>query len=252
MLNILLIGLGNVGTNLAKHLGKQNGINISIHSRNKVETEDFCRKNNLSFIERLTDHSPFDLVLICVNDDAIHEVVEKIPESTSVAYTSGAFDLKDLARKNKGVFYPLQTFQKDRELDLSEVPFFIEADDKLLENKLIDLGKRLSKNVQIANSEYRKKLHVAAVFVNNFTNFMLTQADDFLKSQNIPFDHLLPLLSKTMENVKNAYPNTLQTGPARRGDLKTIEQHKKLLSEHQKAIYAFLSDEIKKYYEEKL
>lgn len=247
--NVLIIGLGNVGSHLAIQLSSLSELNVDVYSRNQERLWEFSRQHKVKHLDDLSRLTIYDLVLICLNDSSIIPVVEKIPESIPVAYTSGALELKDLSRSNKGVFYPLQTFIKDQEISLARVPFFIEADHFLLESKLVDLAKRLSKNVQVANSEYRQKLHVAAVFTNNFTNFIISQAADFLKEQNIPFSHLLPLLEKTVENVKNQHPKTVQTGPARRGDTETQLKHVELLNDEQKTIYLFLSEQIKKYYD---
>jgi predicted short-subunit dehydrogenase-like oxidoreductase (DUF2520 family) len=248
-MKILLIGLGNVGSHLAKKIGSAIDIQLFVSSRNKKEAQDFCMQNDLVFKDSITNYSDFDLVLICVKDDAIIDIAESIPEEAPVAYTSGALELDRIKRKNKGVFYPLQTFQKSKAIRFENIPFFIEADHQHLESTLFKLAERLSRNVTIANSEYRKKIHVAAVFANNFTNFMLTQAADFLAGENIPFSHLLPLLEKTIENVKEDHPKHFQTGPALRDDSDTIMHHKALLDNKQREIYSFLSEEIKNYYE---
>lgn len=250
MIKIALIGLGNLGCHLAKKIGELNDIELTAVGRNKKEDLNFCIQNDLKYTDEITNYLIFDLVLICVNDDAIIDLAASIPETTPVAYTSGALELNRINRKNKGVFYPLQTFQKSQAIEFENIPFFIEADHQNLEKELVQLAQRLSNQVTVADSDYRKKLHMAAVFANNFTNFMLTQSADFLESENIPFSHLFPLLEKTIENVKIKHPKHLQTGPAKRNDLDTIKHHKALLGKNQQDIYSYLSEQIKNYYEE--
>lgn len=249
MKNILLIGLGNVGTHLAVNLCKLVDIRLTVSTRSIEKARDFSKQHACKHLETVENCPAFDLALICVKDDAILSVISALPNSIPVAYASGAVALETIARKNKGVFYPLQTFHKERTIDFSEIPLFIEADNPVLEQTLLALGNRLSKNTQIAGSSYRQKLHVAAVFANNFTNFMLAQSADYLESENIPFSHLFPLLERTIENAKKEHPKNLQTGPALRGDIQTMQTHEELLSQEQRELYAFLSKAIKKYYD---
>jgi predicted short-subunit dehydrogenase-like oxidoreductase (DUF2520 family) len=247
--NILLIGLGNVGTHLAINLCKLTDIKLTIYTSTTKNGKEFSKRHACKRLETLEDCPSFDLALICVKDDAIPSIVSALPDSIPVAYTSGAVALEDILRKNKGVFYPLQTFQKERTINFSQVPLFIEADNASLEQALLALGKSLSTNTQIANSSFRQKLHVAAVFANNFTNFMLAQSADYLERENIPFSHLFPLLERTIENAKMEHPKNFQTGPAIRGDDKTMQTHEQLLSPEQRELYSFLSESIKNYYD---
>ena len=145
-----------------------------------------------------------------------------------------------------GVFYPLQTFTKNRIVNMKEVPFFIEATNKRFGDLLVDLASVISDNVNIATSEERSKLHLAAVFVNNFTNHILHQAKMYSDDNDVNFSHLMPLLSETIHKVKNHNPKDVQTGPAKRGDEQTIRHQMKNLEGDALAIYTLLTDSIKK------
>jgi predicted short-subunit dehydrogenase-like oxidoreductase (DUF2520 family) len=140
--------------------------------------------------------------------------------------------LDALSEKNrKGVFYPLQTFSKNREVNFNNVPICVEATEAEDLKLLMNLGKSLSEKVVEVNSEERTKLHLAAVFVNNFVNHLYAIGDDILSDNELPFDLLHPLIEETASKIKTLAPSQVQTGPASRGDQKTIEKHLHLLKE---------------------
>lgn len=240
---ISLVGMGNVGYHLAKEFDKI-GLQIThIHSRQPRSFPEltFAPK----FIDLPSDLPSDQLVLLCVPDDAIGHVLEMIPVSCPVAYTSGSTDLKSLPeRENIGVLYPLQTISKDTPLDMSEVPFFIEASNSKFSTILFDLAKKISSSVCYADSEQRKELHLAAVWINNFTNHLIHIAKEYIENRDLDFDHLKPLLLETVTKLQEQDPYAVQTGPARRGDSKTINQHLSKLDGRSKEIYQLISESI--------
>lgn len=187
-----------------------------------------------------------DIILVSVKDDAISDVVSKIPETNAViAHTAGSIPIDTLARfKNHGVFYPLQTFTKHTSLDYSEIPVFIEASNPFSAEKLMELASLFSNKVIEADSETRKSLHIAAVFACNFSNAMAAVAEDILKEKGLNFDVMLPLLSQTINKLKHASPRRAQTGPASRGDLKVMDSHLEMLKDNPclAEIYKNISD----------
>lgn len=242
---ISIVGAGNVATQLAKHL-KSVGIEIvSCSSKNGKNASDLANQLNTTVVASLTDLPVVDLVLVCVNDDAISTVLHEIPAHLNVAYTSGSVELTALPQRERlGVFYPLQTFTKGIELDLTHVPFLIESTNPSWGDELQVLAKKISSQVHWATSEDRKRLHVGAVFVNNFTNHLAHLADQFLKAKQLNFELLVPLLQETSKKLQFISPNDAQTGPARRGDLLILEQHKQLLDGNALEIYEMLSKSI--------
>ena len=134
-------------------------------------------------------------------------------------------------RNRKGVFYPLQTFSKNREVNFNTIPICIEAKEEADLELLTNLGNSLSEKVVEIDSDERSKLHLAAVFVNNFVNHLYAIGDDILGNNELSFDLLHPLIEETASKVKTLSPSEVQTGPARRGDQKTIEKHLHLLTE---------------------
>ena len=97
--------------------------------------------------------------------------------------------------------------------------------------RLEQLAARLSNRVFRINDEQRSLLHVAAVFVNNFSNHLYDLMDRWLVEEQIPFELLQPLILGGAQKVQSLTPQAAQTGPAIRGDLNTIAQHLKILEE---------------------
>ncbi|MFY9244003.1 MAG: DUF2520 domain-containing protein [Polaribacter sp.] len=227
MISILLIGKGNVAT----------------HLYNVFSSIDVLKVTQLNS-RKLENIPQADVTIIAVSDDAIAKVSSKIKNSF-VVHTSGSVALKDLKNNTKkGVFYMLQTFSKDKKIDFSKVPFCLEAenDDEYL--LLERLAKLIGEKIYKINSEQRKTLHVAAVFVNNFTNYLYKIGEDICKKNNIPFEVLHPLIMETSQKIKTLSPEKAQTGPAIRNDKKTIKNHLNLLNKEQQEIYKILTKSI--------
>ena len=227
MISVLIVGNGNVATHLYKRLEKEDNILLNkINSRN------------------LNNIPKSDITILAVSDDAIAEVSKKIDNSFLV-HTSGSMPLNELKNNSrKGVFYMLQTFTKDKSVDFSQIPFCLEAENKEDYQVLDSLAKMLSKRVYSISSEQRKILHVAAVFVNNFTNHLFKIGKDICDENNVPFEILHPLIQETATKILLVSPDKAQTGPAKRNDEKTIKNHLTLLNQKQQEIYNILTDAI--------
>ncbi len=193
---------------------------------------------------------PFsEMTVIAVKDDAIEEVAQKLKGHAGIlAHTSGSVPMSVLEglAAGHGVFYPLQTFTKDVELDYSEIPFFIEADSKETQQKLVELAKKISGNVNLADSDQRKQLHLASVFSCNFTNCLMGISNDILMKSGIDFRVMLPLLRQTISKLTKLTPQQAQTGPAARKDFNVMDRHIGMLSDNPEfqQIYRLMSDVI--------
>lgn len=194
------------------------------------------------------------IILVAVPDHKLQAVIQSIncSSQTVVAHTAGSFGLEVFPDrfKMKGVFYPLQTFSKNRKISLADVPFLLEASDDETSVILRSVAESVSGNVQFISSEQRKILHLAAIFVNNFTNHMLTLGKSVVLKEDLQFDFLAPLLRETIAKALEYGPENSQTGPAVRHDKNTIEKHLELLSyssEMQK-IYSEITHSIIEYY----
>ena len=227
MISVLLVGKGNVATHLR---------NTFLSIDNIVFTQISSRD--------LTNIPKADITIIAVTDDAIAEVSSKI-KNPLVVHTSGACSINELKNTtNKGVFYMLQTFSLEKKVELNEVPFCLEAENKNDEDQLKELANLLSKKIYTVKSEQRKALHVAAVFVNNFTNYLYKIGNDICKEHQVPFDILLPLIKETASKIETLLPEKAQTGPAIRNDKKTIKNHLDLLNIEQQKIYKMITKSI--------
>lgn len=147
-------------------------------------------------------------------------------------------------RSRYGVIYPLQTFSKTKEIDMSTVPFYIEGVNAEVEGELTALASEISGNVTSLDSEGRRRLHIAAVFACNFVNYMWVVADRQLRRCGTDIHALDPLLKETMAKIATLSPLDAQTGPARRGDMDVIESHLKLLSDDDTRLYEMISRQI--------
>ncbi|MDG1228107.1 MAG: DUF2520 domain-containing protein [Polaribacter sp.] len=227
MISVLLVGKGNVATHLRNtFLSADNIVFTQINSRD------------------LTNIPKADITIIAVTDDAIAEVSAKI-KNPLIVHTSGACSINELKNTTKkGVFYMLQTFSLEKKVDFNEVPFCLEAENKKDEEQLVELANLIGKKIYTINSEQRKALHVAAVFVNNFTNYLYKIGNDICKEHQVPFDILLPLIKETASKIEVLSPEKSQTGPAIRNDKKTIKNHLDLLNKEQQKIYKMITKSI--------
>jgi len=253
---VVFIGSGNVATHLAMAL-KNAGMDITtIWSPGKKNRETLAALINSSAPKTLADiDKNADFYIIAVSDDKISEVVQAMPKvSGTVAHTSGITPLKTISERfeNSGVFYPLQTFSKARQVSTSDIPFCIEGNNSKSLQSLSMLAQSISRHLFNINTEERMKLHLAAVFVSNFVNHLYLSAEELLQKEGLPFDLLKPLIEEVANKVMNLSPQEAQTGPARRNDLNTIAKHEKMLQNHpgQIELYKLFTKQIiNKYHE---
>jgi predicted short-subunit dehydrogenase-like oxidoreductase (DUF2520 family) len=242
--HILIIGTGNVASHLAKELAPKVK-SITIYGRNQQEARNLSLSSKGKFIEKLDNLEVFDLILVSITDTSISEVIQSLPLHLNIAYTSGSVSLDEFNNHtNIGVFYPLQTFSKTKAVNLFEVPFLIESNNQFFMQQLMDLAWKVSKNVSYANSFDRMRLHLAAVFINNFTNHLSYISNTYLNKEGLNPELLQPLLKETIAKLETQSPFNAQTGPARRGDKSTIQKHLSLLEGKNKDIYELLSASI--------
>jgi predicted short-subunit dehydrogenase-like oxidoreductase (DUF2520 family) len=249
--NIVLIGAGNVATQLGIALQKSGKNIIQVFSQTEISAQHLAKILNTSFTTDLhLVNKIADLYIISVSDDGIEGIAGKIGSGLNfVVHTSGSKSMDNLgkASKNLGVFYPLQTISKDREIDFKEIPICIEANSMENLQKLRILAENLSNKVVEINSDQRKILHLAAVFASNFPNYLYSVAEQILKEKKLDFELLLPLILETANKVQSIYPLEAQTGPAFRGDDKIIRDHLKMLENFPdwQNIYGILSKGIR-------
>lgn len=227
MKSVLIVGKGNVATHLYNAF-----LNVDEIAVTQISSRT------------LTNIPKATITIIAVSDDAIAEVSSKI-KNDFVVHTSGSVAMNDLKNSHrKGVFYMLQTFSKDKKVDFNVIPFCLEAESKEDYQLLEFLAKSIGKKIYAISSEQRKTLHVAAVFVNNFTNHLFKIGNDICNTNNVPFEILQPLIKETVLKIEKLSPEKAQTGPAIRNDKKTIKNHLNLLDKNQQKIYKILTKSI--------
>jgi len=251
---IVIIGAGSLATNLAVAL-HNNGLQIlQIVNRTLSNATILAEKVNASYTNNFNKIDlQADLYIIAVSDSIISEISEKLLlKNKLVVHTAGTIDMEIIKSisSNYGVFYPLQTFSKTEIIDFKNIPICIEANSLDNEALLIELGKKISNNIQKTTSEQRKILHISAVFASNFTNYMYLVADKMLSENQLSFDLLKPLIHRTAEKVQTQQPENALTGPARRNDIVVMQAHLQLLENHPEyqKIYKLISDNINKHF----
>lgn len=254
MRKVIFIGAGNVSTSLASAFSNAGWSIVQVYSRTIDSAATQAKLYNSNAISNLSEIERFaDLYIIAVPDSSISEIIDSIPIVNGVVvHTSGSTPLSVLSTlksKGIGVFYPFQTFSRSRIVDLSNVPIFVEAGSDDVLNFLTAVGKELSHNVSYLNSEKRLLLHLSGVFASNFTNHILALTYRLATENGIDFKVLQPLVEETVVKAFTTNPKDVQTGPAIRNDIVTMEKHSAVLGnldEQLQRIYNELSLSIQK------
>jgi predicted short-subunit dehydrogenase-like oxidoreductase (DUF2520 family) len=251
---ISFAGAGKVAGALCSELHARGHFIDQISSRNESNGRRLAGFYQAKWSVDLNFPVTSEVIIVAVPDNSLSEVLKALrcSESAVVAHTAGSLGLDVFPKglKNTGVFYPLQTFSVNRKPDMSVVPFFIEASDQDCTEKLKNLAESISNSVYLSDTEHRRLLHLAAVFVSNFTNHMFTTGKDISSMAGFPFEVLKPLIKETVGKSIELGPENSQTGPAVRYDLNTIEKHMDLLSfsPELKNIYEQITKSIISYY----
>lgn len=251
---IVIIGAGNLATRVSLELHNKGVEIIQIYSRTVTSALTLARMLGCGYVTKPEKITPdADIYIISVSDMAVNELLAEVNFNNKlVAHTAGSIPLKQLKEfsENYGVFYPLQTFSKFRDVNFSKVPFCIEANNQENEEILVELASMISKDVRVIDSEQRKQIHLAAVFASNFVNHMYAVASELVQDKDLSFDILLPLITETASKVKSMTPRAAQTGPAMRLDKNIMQEHLTMLNSNTKLkkLYSQMSESIKDYY----
>lgn len=251
MLRVVLIGNGNVAYHLHKALLDSPLVSLEfLAARRPTGFAGFDPNIPRGDLSRPLPEA--DFYLVAVSDQAVTGVSRLLaPCGAMVCHTSGALGLEALTGiEKKGVLYPLQTFSREREVDFSRVPLCIEAGDARDARRLKRLAGALSRHVVEVDSAHRRRLHLAAVFLNNFSNHMVCLAEALCQKEGLSTGLLKPLLEETFEKLQAMPACDAQTGPARRGDLKSMEAHLQLLDDPlTRDVYRLISESIQRTYD---
>jgi predicted short-subunit dehydrogenase-like oxidoreductase (DUF2520 family) len=251
--SIVILGAGNVAFHLTRAL-IENTCNVrQIFNRTLEHAREIGEANRISYTDKISEIEKADIYIIASADSGIEEFSHYIPyDDVLVVHTSGSSPMSVLKGDyRKGVFYPLQTFSKERTMRYDNIPFFIEAENSEDLRKLNELGNRISNEVHELNFASRMQVHMTGVWANNFVNHLYYIAGNICEQNNVPFDVLLPLIQETANKVIEMSPKDAQTGPAKRGDQVIIDRHLEALQNDSRLlqIYQILTDSIKRVYE---
>ena len=236
-MRIALVGRGRLAFSLLPALQRAGHEVVSVNSRTLAELPQDA-----------------DVCIISVKDSALQEVISQVACRTAspvFLHTAGSMPMTVFEghARRYGVFYPMQTFSKERQVDFSFIPTFVEASDAATLDIVHTLAASISQRVYELSTEDRKYLHLAAVFACNFANHCYAMSAELLEKHGLPFDVMLPLIDETARKVHELHPRQAQTGPAVRYDENVIRMQSELLAEKPELqrIYLQLSDNIHQY-----
>lgn len=257
MKSIVVIGSGNVATVFAKKLFARGFRIYQVWSRNIVKASILATEVNALATDKWGDIDEHqNIYLIAVNDAGIEDVANNVRlKNKLVFHTAGsvASDILACCSENYGVLYPLISVNKEVELP-SDFPVFITSSNKLSEDLLVELAQNLSTKNQVISDENRFRIHLAAVFASNFSNHMFTLSNKILKDKNLEFEILKPLIFQSILQLNKFLPSEVQTGPALRNDINTLQKHVELLQSQPEllGLYLAISKNIQDYHYKRL
>lgn len=247
------MGAGRVAHHLAHALQPHHQI-VQIYSQGFANAQILAAEVGAQAIQQLDQlDTQIDLCVIAVSDHTIRKVIHQLEvylKDTLIVHTSGSTDLNMLSEHHAraGVFYPLQTFSKQREIDWSATPLFVEAANPADLERLINLANSLSSRVYPYSSAQRLSLHLAAVFACNFSNYCYDMAKQVVDAKQVDFSLLYPLILETAQKATQNEPRQMQTGPAMRGDENILNMHQQMLAQDQNKdlqhVYSLMSQQI--------
>lgn len=249
-MKIILIGSGNVATHLGAALQQAGHQILQVWSRSMANARQLADLLSASATDDLNElNEEGDIFIIAVKDDVISRITSSFSfKDKIVVHTSGTVPMQVLSDTSAhvGVFYPLQTFSKEKAVDFAMIPILIESNSESLTLILKSLALSISNAVYNVSSEKRTVIHIAAVFACNFTNYLYSVSQKILEKEGLEFDLLKPLIAETAGKIQLYSPADVQTGPAFRKDYLTLDKHKEYLNAFPelKIIYEQLSNAI--------
>ena len=244
-----MIGAGNVATHLSRNFYSKGHNIVAIAARSKNSADKLARQVKAEPISSIREMpTDLDIVIISTTDSAISEVVKEIPDIKGIiAHTSGSISLDTIKdfKPRAAVLYPLQTFSKGTDVDISKVPFFLEASDETTLKTLKNIAQELSEHIYEADSTLRSRLHVAGVLSSNFPIYLLEMARKVLAEENLPLSLIKPLVEASIDKAFMSSPLEALTGPAKRGDTDIVKRQSESFSNsNYKDIYDSISKAI--------
>ena len=252
-MKIVCLGAGRLAHQLMPALQESGCEILQVYNRTPHSAKTLSEKlNHASFTSSINEIAKgADAYFLATSDDAIKPLADELqtfvdPEAL-VVHCSGTVDLDALPFERRACFYPLQSFSDHHDVSWRFIPVIITTHDDDIWIMLDQAASRMSSTVYRMTEQQKSILHVAAVFANNFSNHMLTLAEKICNEHQLPFEILKPLILETFSKAILSGPKESQTGPAVRGDEKTIEKHLAILADHPEIsdLYTMISNSIK-------
>lgn len=252
-MKVVIIGTGNTATVLGRLISSKGHLITQVYGRNPLEADRLASVLECSAITELSNlDTTSEIFIVAVSDSSIAEVANALTITKGIiVHTAGSVSISILKEKarNYGVLYPLQSLRKES-INIPHIPFLIEGNTEDVTTLIQDFAGSLSTQVQRANDDERKKLHLAAIIVNNFPNYLYALAADYCQKNKVDFSLLLPLIKQTSDRLFEQSPKQTQTGPATRGDIDTISKHLDMLADDKElhTIYNLFTTNIQSYF----
>lgn len=251
--NFVIVGAGNLGTRLSVALKNTGHTALQIINRNQDKARILSEKVGASYGVNIEIDDKADIVFIATNDDSIPDVVKKNKNKNFLfVHLSGSTSMSvfNPDMENYGVFYPLQSFTADVDLDFKNIPILLEASSTANYMILENIACSISEKIFKMDSDTRLKCHLGAIIAANFSNHFITLGEKYLKGNEIPVEILYPLLDEMISKIKKHGAEKAMTGPARRKDIVSIQKHIEILNDEPdlQKLYTFVSDSIINFY----
>ena len=234
-MKVVIIGSGNVATVLGrKIIGSGHSI-LQIVSGTEAHAAVLAKSLNCVYTSQLQAvDQEADLYIIAISDSELLKIDKKLSLGDKmVVHTAGSVSKQVLRHisSNHGVLYPLQSLRKEI-LKIPEIPFLVDANSDKNLKIVFDFATTISDKVVQMGDGDRQKLHAGAIIVNNFTNHLFALTEAYCSEEKVDFRLLVPLINETASRLNYFSPSLVQTGPAIRNDLITIQNHLDLLQSH--------------------
>ncbi len=237
-LSIGLVGAGAVANAVADRWSAAGHRIAQVWSRRPDRAQALAVQHHAEFLIRpVAFDAKLDAVLLAVSDDAIDAVATELGAHASphtlYLHASGATPLEVLAPlgTNVGVCWPIQGFTTGHDSEWVGVPVLTEGGG-VYTDRLNKLAHALSNHVTPVTGSERQRVHLAATLANNFATALIAEAGELIAPLGLDHHLFLPSLQTLLSRLWLHAPATVQTGPARRGDQRSLEAHRALLAQH--------------------
>jgi predicted short-subunit dehydrogenase-like oxidoreductase (DUF2520 family) len=231
-MDIVLIGSGNTATVLGRKAKAAGHRIVQVFSRNEKHANQLAVRLSASSTSSINSiEKNADLLIVALKDDVIKSFIREIGGMKGpIVHTAGAIPMDEISGQNLlyGVLYPLQSLRKEIE-NLPQFTILMDGNSEASKKLIHEFACTIAETVLEVNDTTRLKYHLAATIVNNFTNQLFVLTESFCEKENISFAELQPLMEETVVRLRTESPSHLQTGPAIRNDIVTLEKHRQLL-----------------------